>query len=196
MRAHISQYAEKVAPLQNLLAEVIAKVGSPKKATSQVDLTPLWGNEHESCFRSMQAQVLDMTVMAYPDPAKALCLFTDASEQFLGAVLTQIPKADLDLPVEEQKHEPLAFSSGAFKGPQLRWSVPEKEGFAIVQAVTSLDYILLRFEVFHILTDHRNLQYIYNPRSIDHALARHTVAKLQALYWKTESFNAHPEGGR
>jgi hypothetical protein len=45
--------------------------------------------------------------------------------------------------MEEQDHQPLAFLSGEFKGAQLRWTVPEKEGFAIDDTVTKVDHLLL-----------------------------------------------------
>lgn len=82
----------------------------------------------------------NMNTIVYPNSTKAMCLFTDASDLYYGAVLTQVSKEHLNLNLGEQRHEPLAFSSGAFKGPQLRSSVPEKEGYAIVHAVTTFDY--------------------------------------------------------
>jgi RNase H-like domain found in reverse transcriptase len=81
--------------------------------------------------------------------------------------------------MEEQDHQHLAFLSGEFKGAQLRWTVPEKEGFAIVDTVTKVDYLLLSHDEFSILSDHLNLTYIYNPLSADPTLARHVVHKLQ-----------------
>jgi RNase H-like domain found in reverse transcriptase/Integrase zinc binding domain len=104
-------------------------------------------------------------------------------------VITQIPKGDLDLPVAEQQHQPLAFSSGAFKGAELRRGTPEKEGYALVQTVLTFDYLMLRNESFRIFTDHRNLVYIYNPLSVDQTLARHIVHKLQRWALKLSVFN-------
>jgi hypothetical protein len=45
--------------------------------------------------------------------------------------------------MEEQDHQPLAFLSEEFKGAQLRWTVPKKEGFAIVDTVNKVDDLLL-----------------------------------------------------
>jgi hypothetical protein len=41
----------------------------------------------------------------------------------------------------EQDHQPLELLSGDFKGAQQQWTVPEKEGFAIVDTVTKVDYL-------------------------------------------------------
>jgi RNase H-like domain found in reverse transcriptase/Integrase zinc binding domain len=95
--------------------------------------------------------------------------------------------------MEEQDHQPLAFLSGEFKGAQLRWTVPEKEGFAIVDTVTKVDYLLLSHDEFSILSDHLNLTYIYNPLSADPTLARHVVHKLQRWALKMPVFSYRME---
>jgi hypothetical protein len=104
---------------------------------------------------------------------------TDASDFFYAGLVTQIHEEQLDLPMEEQDHKPLAFLLGEFKGAQLRWTVPEKEDFAIVDTVTKVEYLLLCHDEFSILSDHQNLAYMYNPLSADPTLARHVVHKLQ-----------------
>jgi RNase H-like domain found in reverse transcriptase len=71
--------------------------------------------------------------------------------------VTQIDEKQLDLPMEEQVHQPLAILLGELKGTQLRWTVPEKEGFAIADTVTKVDYLLLSRDEFSILSDHLNV---------------------------------------
>jgi hypothetical protein len=117
--------------------------------------------------------------LAFTDPDKRICVLTDASDLFYAGLVTQIDEEQLDLPMEEQDHQPLAFLSGDFKGAQLRWTVPEKEGFAIVDAVTKVDYLLLCHDELSILSYHLDLAYIYNPLSADRTLARHVVHKLK-----------------
>jgi hypothetical protein len=104
---------------------------------------------------------------------------TDTSDRFYAGLVTQIHEGQLDLSMEEQDQQPLAFLSGEFKGAQLRWTVPEKEGFAIIDTMTKVDYLLLSHDEFSILSDHLNLTYIYNPPSADPTLPRHVVHKLQ-----------------
>jgi hypothetical protein len=83
--------------------------------------------------------------------------------------------------------------SGKFKGAQLRWTVPEKEGFAIVDTVTKVDYLLLSHDEFSILSDHLNVTHIYNPLSADPTLARHVVHKLQRWALKMSVFSYRVE---
>jgi RNase H-like domain found in reverse transcriptase len=74
--------------------------------------------------------------LVFPDPDKRLCVLTDASDRFYAGLVTQIDEEQLDFTMEEHDHQPLAFLSREFKRAQLRWTVPEKEGFAIVDTVT------------------------------------------------------------
>jgi RNase H-like domain found in reverse transcriptase len=72
-------------------------------------------------------------------------------------------------------------------------TVPEKEGFAIVDTVTKVDYLFLSHDEFSILSDHLYLTYIYNPLSADPTLARHVVQKLQRSALKMSVFSYRME---
>lgn len=61
-----------------------------------------------------------------------MCLFKDESDIHWAAILTQTPDNQHRKPIENQEHEPLCFLSGAYEGSSANWSVPVKEGFAIV----------------------------------------------------------------
>jgi RNase H-like domain found in reverse transcriptase len=124
---------------------------------------------------------MDSMTLAFPDPDKRICVLTDASDRLYAGLVTQIHEEQLDLPTEEQDHQPLAFLPGEFKGAQLRWALPEKEGFAIVDTGTKVDYLLLTHDEFSILPDHFSLTCVYNPLSSDRTLARHVVHNFQ--YW-------------
>jgi RNase H-like domain found in reverse transcriptase len=122
---------------------------------------------------------MDSMTLPFPDPDKRICVLTDVSDRFYAGLVTHIHEEQLDLPMEEQDHQPLAFLSGEFTGAQLRWTVPEKESFAIVDTVTKVYYLLLSHDEFSILSDHLNLTYIYNLLSADPTLACHVVHNLQ-----------------
>jgi hypothetical protein len=86
---------------------------------------------------------------------------------------------DLVKPLKDQGHQPLAFLSGSFKGAASRWPIVEKEAYAIVETCKRLEYLLLRERGFHLFTDHRNLQYIFNPTSVNGTVAKYQADKLQ-----------------
>jgi hypothetical protein len=152
-------YANKAA-----LAKVFeSKSCRTKKAAAAVPLLHLWGPEKQAAFKDLQAAIMDSMTLAFPDPDKRICVLTDASDRFYAGLVTQIHEEQLDLAMEEQDHQPQAIFSGEFKGAQLRWTVPEKEVFAIVDTVTKVDYLFLSHDEFSILSDHLNLTHIYNP---------------------------------
>jgi hypothetical protein len=128
--------------------------------------------------------------LAFPDPDKRICVLTNASDRFYAGLVTQIHKEQLDLPMEEKDHQPLASLSGEFKGAQLRWTVPEKKGFANVDTVTKVNCLLPSHDKFSILSDHLKLTYIYNPVFAVPTLARHIIHKLQrwALHMSVFSY--------
>jgi len=56
------------------------------------------------------------------------------------------------------------FISKSFTSVQLRWSVPEKEGYAIVYAFIKMKH-LLKDRHFDLYTDHENLTRLYSTGS-------------------------------
>ncbi len=54
----------------------------------------------------------------------------------------------------------------------------EKEAYAIVETLRRGDYLLHRPGGFDLYTDHANLKFIFNPASINTAVPKYTVAKL------------------
>jgi RNase H-like domain found in reverse transcriptase len=90
-----------------------------KKAAAAVSLLQLWGPEEQAAFKYLQAAIMESMTLAFSDADKRICVFTDASDRFCAGLVTQIDEKQLDLPMEEQDHQPLAFLSGEFKGAQL-----------------------------------------------------------------------------
>jgi hypothetical protein len=176
MRSAIPNYSKRVAPLQAALAKVFeGKSRRTKKSAAAVSLLHLWGSKEQAAFKDLQAAIMDSMTLAFSVPDKMICVLTDAADRFYAGLVTQ------------------RFLSGEFKGAQLRWTVPEKEGFAIVDTVTNVDYLLLSHDKFSILSDRLNLTYIYNPLSADPTLARHVVHKLQRWELKMSVFSYRME---
>jgi hypothetical protein len=164
-----------------------------KKAAGAVSLLQVWEPEVQAAFKDLQAAIMASMTLAFPDPDERICVLTDASDRFYAGLVTQIDEVQLYPPMEKQDHQPQTFLSGEFKGAQLRWTAPGKEGFAIVDTVTKLDYLLLSHDELSILSDHLNLTYIYNPLSVDLTTARHVLHKLQRWALKMSVFSYRME---
>jgi RNase H-like domain found in reverse transcriptase len=52
------------------------------------------------------------------------------------------------------------------RGSQERWTITEKEAFAVIETATKHSYLLLAAEQFFRLSDHFNLKYMYAPLSL------------------------------
>ena len=98
--------------------------------------------------------------MAYPDPSKPYKLYTDSSNYTIAACLTQECEEDKDFPVRGfSKERPIYFLSHKLSKTQQRYSVIEKEAYAVVYALQKLHHFLHNSK-FTIYTDHAPLQYL------------------------------------
>jgi hypothetical protein len=71
------------------------------------------------------------------------------------------------------------FLSGSFSGASRCWPNIDKEAYALVEAVKRADLMQHRMGGFTPRTDHRNLWYIFNPRSVVSKVPKYTADKLQ-----------------
>lgn len=101
---------------------------------------------HDISFLSIQQNL----------PRDCVCLLAVGCEE----VLTQVPDTEHPKYMEDQGNKPLCFSF-AFKGSFRNWFVPEREGFAIVEAMLRLD-TLETGHIVIIFKDRENLLYIYS----------------------------------
>ncbi|OWZ15124.1 hypothetical protein PHMEG_00011293 [Phytophthora megakarya] len=113
----IPNYAKMVSPLMHLVDVTAKKKAQSRKAAklSKILLAELgWNGSHAQVIKKVKAALLEMVPLAHPDPNMTVCLYTDASLDFWGAVCTQIPEEELALPIGEQHHRPVAFLRGRF----------------------------------------------------------------------------------
>lgn len=183
MAAAIPRFAERVAPLRDLLEAVYQKAG--KRTTKSIAKIPLcatgWGPQHVAAFRDVQEQLKGAVKTAHRDPGLTLCLYTDASDAHWAGVVTQCEPAQLREAIGNQKHQPLAFLGGSFTGAQVHWSTYEREAFAIIESIRKMDYMFACESSTVIFTDHRNLLFVFHPTAIERTLGRHKVLKV--LRW-------------
>jgi len=89
-------------------------------------------------------------MLYFPKPYAPIRLYTDASDYGIGAHLYQLV---------DNVEIPISFISKSLSKEELKWSVPEKEAFAIFYAFRKLE-AFLRDTHFTLYTDHKNLTYI------------------------------------
>ena len=133
-RQYIPNFSAIAKPLSNLL----------KKNTPF-----LWSDECEKAFIELKNRLSSAPVLTYPNFESPFFIETDASNQGIGAVLSQKDE-------ETGKLKPIAFASRLLKNAELNYTVTEKEALAIVWALKKFRYTIYGYEVVAI-TDHQPL---------------------------------------
>ena len=59
-----------------------------------------------------------------------------------------------------------------------RWTIIEKEAYAIIASCNRLEWLLQRSDGFSLFTDHHNLLYVFNPNGTHGSHSAHSAAKL------------------
>jgi hypothetical protein len=178
LRHSIPDFARIVQPLQDALNATLANLPANKRTKRAAARHALQtSDQFLVAFSAAKAAIASATMLAYPDLSQARCLFTDASYAGWAAVITQVPVADVAKAPDAQRHQPLAFSSGLFRGSSLNWSILDKEAFPIVYAASNLRHLLMAPAGLHIYCDHRNLIYLFtstpgSPHPTDGRLCR------------------------
>ena len=108
-----------------------------------------WSDIHQKAFEFLKDSLTSVPLLVYPDSKKPYTLFTDASDTCIGACLTQECDGD---------QKPIYYLSYKLSKSQCKWSVVEKEAYAIHFALQKLDYYLHNAQ-FIIKTDHKPLKY-------------------------------------
>ncbi|GFV71201.1 retrovirus-related Pol polyprotein from transposon 17.6 [Trichonephila clavipes] len=130
-RTYIKSFTKRALPLTNLLRKN----------------TPFeWISETQEAFDDIKEAILNLPVLALPDPKAELQITTDASSRGIGAVLEQ------KYPNSEVK--PIYFFSKKLNPSQSKYNATVLEFFAIYTALNFFRPFLLgrKFKVF---TDHK-----------------------------------------
>ncbi|CAC5377435.1 unnamed protein product [Mytilus coruscus] len=116
-----------------------------------------WDEECQKDFDFLKYSLTVTPLLAYPDLKKPYVLYTDASNDTIGACFTQpCEEEETHLPCL-RREKPIIFLSHKLSDTQSRWSTIEKEAFSIHYALQKLDHYLHGAE-FIIRTDHKPLK--------------------------------------
>lgn len=110
-----------------------------------------WSETCQRAFDYLKKSLTVVPLLTYPDINKPYVLYTDASDECVGACLTQ--------QTDEGEEKPIYYLSHKLSKTQKKWPTIEKEAYAIHYALQKLDHYLHNAE-FVIRTDHKPLKYI------------------------------------
>ena len=110
----------------------------------------------------LKRELLNVPILAYPDPTKRFILDTDASGYRIGAVLSQ---------VQGGKERVTAYGSRTMTKEERRYCVTQQELLAIVNFVKQYRHYLYGRR-FLIRTDHGALKYQFSFKDPQGQMAR------------------------
>ncbi|XP_036000896.1 uncharacterized protein LOC118565187 [Fundulus heteroclitus] len=146
-RKFVPRFAELANPLHHLL----------KKGTVFV-----WTEEHQAAFTKLKERLTTAPVLGYPRPEGKFILDTDASNNSVGAVLSQ---------VQWGEERVLAYASCQLTPAQQRYCVTRRELLAVVRFTRQFRHYLLGRK-FLLRTDHGSLTWLFRFKCPEGQLAR------------------------
>jgi hypothetical protein len=114
-----------------------------------------WSKDYKASFDSFKNELINSTALFYPDYELKWILRVDSSDFAVAFVLLQIYISNDNQPV----NQPLLFGSQKLSEQAQKWSIFDKEAYAIYFGVKECEY-WLRGKPFQLDSDHGNLQWM------------------------------------
>ena len=112
-----------------------------------------WNDDVQRCYDNLKYKVNNAKFIAHPDWNKEFYVVCDASGDGIGGMLAQLN--------DEGVLQPIEFCSKLFNNTQRNLHISEQEIYAVVYFVEKWRHILIS-KPFTVLTDHLNLQELFN----------------------------------
>lgn len=137
-----------------------------------------WGRKEQEVFEEIKAAFTRTMELKHPNCNVPFCLNTDASAFAIGACLYQVN--------ERGERDVIAYYSRSLKGPELNYTVTEKEASAVVAALKQWRIFVLGHPLI-IYTDHKALAFLKSCRLLNSRLTR-WILYIQEFDFKIEYF--------
>ncbi|GFV77070.1 retrovirus-related Pol polyprotein from transposon 412 [Trichonephila clavipes] len=131
-----------------------------------------WTKECEDSFLQLKEALTSSPILIYPQPDKPFILDTDASNESVGAVLSQ----EID-----GQERVVAYWSKCLSKPERNYCVTRKGLLAIVKAIEHFHHYLYG-QKFLLRTDHASLTWLMNFRNTEGQVAR-WIQRLNEYYF-------------
>ena len=142
--------------------EGFASIAKCLHSLSENDKPFVWSKDCQEAFDTLKGKLTNAPILAHPDFSQPFTLDTDASNQAIGAVLSQ----NID-----GKECVIAYASRVLTKAERRYCVTRKELLAIVTFVTQFRHYLCGRK-FKIRTDHGSLRWLLRFKNPEGQLAR------------------------
>ncbi|XP_041430600.1 uncharacterized protein LOC121397614 [Xenopus laevis] len=143
-----------------------SQIISPITSLTRANVKFMWTSEAQRAFQCLKDLFISAPVLHHPDPSLPFILEVDASENAVGAILSQRSG------IKEELH-PVAFFSHKMSRSECNYDVADRELLAIKLALEEWRYLLegAKHPIL-IFTDHRNLEYLRSAKRLRPRQAR------------------------
>jgi hypothetical protein len=142
-----------------------SNVVAPLNLLTRKEQPWLWTPLQQRAFDSLKTTFSSAPVLSIPDTTRPFSIMTDASLLAAGAILLQ-EDTNTDL-------HPCAYFSKTFIAAERNYDIYDRELLAVILALTEWkQYLQGTTHPVTIITDHKNLFYIKDPRKLSRRQAR------------------------
>jgi hypothetical protein len=142
-----------------------SNVVAPLNLLTRKDQPWLWTPLQQRAFDSLKTTFSSAPVLSIPDTTRPFSIMTDASLLAVGAILLQ-EDTNTDL-------HPCAYFSKTFIAAERNYDIYDRELLAVILALTEWkQYLQGTTHPVTIITNHKNLSYIKDPRKLSRRQAR------------------------
>ena len=132
-----------------------AKIAKLLTMLTRMDIKFEWKDIRQDAFMKLKEAIIQTPILRYPDTTKPYIVYTDASDDACGALLSQI---------HDGTEFPVAFLSHTFTDTQRRWSTPKQEAKDIYFAIKKWNYYLQGADII-VRNDHKPLARFLNGKN-------------------------------
>ena len=118
---------------------VYAAIVEPLYALTRAGTVFVWGDRERAAFDLLKQRLCEAPTLAYPRRDRKNIVDCDASDVATGAVLMQLTETGEEVVIQ--------YASYTFSGAEVRWTIMEKEAYAVVWAVSTFRAYLLGSQV-------------------------------------------------
>ena len=155
-RRFIKDFAKKAGPLHDIQNHCLHELKESKRL--KIPFQKLWTSQHQTAFEQLKHLLTTAPILGYADFSKPFVLETDASNQGLGAVLSQ---------EKEGIKYVVAYASRRLRPPERNmdnYSSMKLEMLALKWAVTEKFRSYLLGNEFEVYTDNNPLKYLQTAK--------------------------------
>ena len=146
-----------------------SSIAAPLHVLTSPQVPFVWSPQAEEAFSRLKKMFTSAPILTLPDPTRQFVVEVDASNEGVGAVLSQRQQKD-------NKLHPCAFLSRRLSPAERNYDVGNRELLAVKLALEEWRHWLEGAEhPFVVWTDHKNLEYIKKAKRLNSRQARWTL---------------------